>query len=116
MKFSLTQEDSRRLMYCTLLFFFALGARLLYANIVLEQFAELPAADQTSYKIGYLTPDSAGYLEPALNLMKGHIAQAVSLTRPIGYPAFLALVGANPTATLHVQALLLSLIPVCTFL
>jgi hypothetical protein len=118
MKISLThrQADSRRLTHCILLFFFALGLRLLYANTVLEQFVELPVADQTSYKMGYLTPDSAGYLEPALDLMKGHIAQAVSLTRPIGYPAFLALVRANPTTILRVQASLLSLIPVCTFL
>jgi hypothetical protein len=82
----------------------------------LEQFAELPAAKQTSYEMGYLTLDSPGYLEPAVDLMKGHIAQAVSLIRPIGYPAFLALLGTNPTATLDAQALLLSLIPVCTFL
>ena len=103
-------------MYCSLLFIFALGLRLLYANTVLGQFAELSAADQTSYKMGYLTSDSRGYLELAAELMKGHIAQAVSLIRPIGYPAFLALLGADPTATLNVQALLLSLIPVCTFL
>jgi hypothetical protein len=38
------------------------------------------------------------------------------LFRPIGYPAFLALLGTNPTAALYVQALLLSIIPICTFL
>jgi hypothetical protein len=114
-RFKLRKEDSRRLIYCILLFFFALGLRLLYANIVLEQFAEIPAADQTSNEMGYLTHDSLGYLEPAVDLMKGHIAQAVSLIRPIGYPAFLALLRANPTATLHAQALLLSLVPACTF-
>ena len=84
--------------------------------MVLEQFAKLPAADQISYEMGYLEPDSPDYLEPALNLINGRVSQAVSLSRPIGYPALLALVGASPTATLHVQALLLSLIPVCTFL
>jgi hypothetical protein len=115
-RFKLRKEDSRRLIYCILLFFFALGLRLLYANIVLGQFAELRFADQTSNEMGYLTHDSPGYLEPAVDLMKGRIAQAVSLIRPIGYPAFLALLRANPIATLHAQALLLSLIPVCTFL
>jgi hypothetical protein len=119
MKITLTRqkEDRRRLMYYVLLLlFFALGLRLLYANNVLKDFAVLSAADRTSYEKGYLTPDSLEYLELAVDFMKGHFAQAISLTRTVGYPAFLALLGANPTAILYVQALLLSLIPVCTFL
>jgi len=112
-----SQGDRRRVTYyILLLFLLALGLRLLYASVVLKQFAELSTAEQTSYKIGYLMPDSGGYLEPAADLMKGHIRQAISLIRPIGYPAFLALLRANPSATLYAQAILLSLIPICTFL
>jgi hypothetical protein len=114
---STSQEDRKRVTCCILLLFLlALGLRLLYANVVFKQFAELSTAEQTSYKIGYLTPDSPGYLEPAADLMKGHIGQAISLYRPIGYPAFLALLRANRSATLYAQAILLSLIPICTFL
>jgi hypothetical protein len=114
--FKFGKEYYIRSICCILLFFFALGLRLVYCNIVLEQFSQLPAAEQTSYEMGYLTFDSPGYLELAVNLINGRIAQAVSLIRTIGYPAFLALLGTNPTAILDAQALLLSLIPVCTFL
>ncbi len=65
--------------------------------------------------MGYLVQDSPSYLEPAVYLVKGQIPQAVSLIRPIGYPAFLALLGLDFTYILYVQALVLSIIPVCTF-
>jgi len=42
--------------------------------------------------------------------------QAISLIRPICYPAFLALLGLDFTYILYAQALVLSIIPACTFL
>jgi hypothetical protein len=110
------RENSKLLSYCTLLFAFAFGLRFFFSSAVLVQFSELPAQDQISYTIGYLTPDSREYLEVSNALMNGHIRDAVSLIRPIGYPAFLALLGDHPTAILYTQALLLSLIPVFSFL
>ncbi len=103
-------------MYCLLLIFISVSLRIPYAHAVLEQFSQLSIADQTSYQMGYLAPDSPGYIDPAIALKNGNIAEAISLTRPIGYPAFLAALGVNFTYILYTQALVLSIIPVCTFL
>lgn len=105
-----------KLCFCIGLFLLSLTLRLLYAHLVLEDFSHVSAAQLKSSNIGYLTMDSPGYLEPALALIGHHWREAVSLTRPIGYPAFLALFEANPSAILMVQALLLAFVPVCAFL
>ena len=108
-------KDPKPWLYCVSLVLFSVVLRVLYAHSVLAQFSELSAADQASYEMGYLVQDSPSYLEPAVYLVKGQIPQAVSLIRPIGYPAFLALLGLDFTYILYVQALVLSIIPVCTF-
>jgi hypothetical protein len=102
--------------YSALLFLFAVGLRLAYCIEVLRQFAKLPLQSQSSYHMGYLTDDSPDYLALASNLLEGRFHEAVSLIRPIGYPAFLAVLGVKPAAILVAQALLLSFIPVCTFI
>src|SRR5215472_9706647 len=101
--------------YSASLFLVGLAGRLLYCEETLRQlkFANLPI--DLSYSIGYLTPDSHEYLALATNLLTGRFTEAISLTRPIGYPAFLALMGTKPAAILVAQAILLSFIPVCTF-
>jgi hypothetical protein len=48
-------------------------------------------------------------------MINGNIAEAISVMRPIGYPAFLALAGVNFTYVLYLQAIVFSIIPVCTF-
>jgi len=115
---------------CVVLFIISLFPRLLYNNNVLNQFAKLPHEDQPEMgdlrrqiaqigkerSVGYLTPDSPDYLEPAAKLLKGSFAEAISVKRPVGYPAFLSLTKLQPTAILTAQAILLTLIPVCTFL
>jgi hypothetical protein len=112
---TLQWKTSKPLMYCLFLVLFSLTLRISYAYVVLEQFSGISAVDQNSYQIGYLTPDTPGYTEPALSLTTGDFARAISLVRPIGYPAFLALFGVNFTYVLCAQALVLSIIPVCTF-
>ena len=112
--------------YCVMLFVFALCPRLLYNHAVLDQFARLQQQDEPDTvdlrfyaengSKGYITPDTTSYLEPATELVKGRFLEAISLERPIGYPAFLALTRLRPTAILTAQAVLLSFIPLCTFL
>jgi len=105
--------------YSASLFLVGLAGRLLYCEETLRQlkFANLPIdlPIDLSYSIGYLTPDSHEYLALATNLLTGRFTEAISLTRPIGYPAFLALMGTKPAVILVAQAILLSFIPVCTF-
>ncbi len=124
-----TKEPLEWTIYCVLLFMLALWPRLLYDHAVLDQFANLAPKDQPDMKdlrrdiaqigeersVGYFTPDSADYVELAAKLLKGSFADAVSSKRPIGYPFLLALTGLHPTAILTVQAVLLSIIPICTF-
>src|SRR5882762_6214666 len=112
---TLRWKDPKPLIYCLLLVLISITLRASYAYAVLAQFSELSAADQNSYQISYLTPDTPGYLEPAISLTHGDVTQAISLIRPIGYPAFLALFGVNFTYILYAQAFVLSIIPVCTF-
>jgi len=54
------------IMYCLLLIFISVSLRIPYAHAVLEQFSQLSIADQTSYQMGYLAPDSPGYIDPQL--------------------------------------------------
>jgi hypothetical protein len=108
--------DLQGLLCCSFLFLSALVPRLLFCFEVLRQFAKLPLEIQNTSDMGYLTPDSPTYLTLANSLLEGQLAQAISLMRPIGYPAFLALMEARPAMILGAQAVLLSIIPVCTFI
>ena len=112
----LVKKKLNPFIYCSLLFFLALFLRLFYGYFVLANFAKLTLQEQNSFEIGYYTSDSPGYLEPARNLLEGNFVGAVSLARPIGYPVLLAIAGLDATVIIIIQALLLSVIPICTFL
>jgi hypothetical protein len=107
--------DLSGLSCCAALFLVALFPRLLFCIEVLQQFGKLPVEMQNSFEIGYLTLDSPEYLAIAKSLWEGQLTQSISLIRPIGYPAFLALLGTRPATILEAQAVLLSIVPVCTF-
>jgi hypothetical protein len=110
------QRHLKLLTYSVILVLFSLMLKLPYTYIVIKQFGQLPAADQISYHMGYLVQDTPSYVQPAIALTKGNVREAISLIRPIGYPAFLALLGLQFDHILYTQALVLSIIPVCTFL
>src|SRR5687768_136335 len=65
---------------------------------------------------GYFTADSPFFLEPAKELLRGNLGGAGTLRCPPGYPAFLAAMGAKPTAILLGQAALGAVIVVGTIL
>jgi hypothetical protein len=115
--FKKTQRD-KRFLISICLFLFALSAvpRLVYNHAVLEQVPQFSHQLQSSVNSGYLTPDSPGYINPAMSLLEGDYGRAVSLSRPIVYPFFLALCGLDPTAILNIQSLLLTIVPICSFL
>lgn len=90
--------------------------RLGFVEEVLTQYPKLAPNLKMSHRYGFMAPDSMDYIEPAVRLMGGSFLHAGSLMRPPGYPAFLAACGLDPSCTLIAQALLGSLIPVCTLL
>jgi hypothetical protein len=109
-------QTRTRMVWCGSIFLVALVPRLLLVVGILGQVSGLPTGQAERELIGYLTPDSEAYLDAASRLLAGDLMNAGTLTRPPGYPAFLALFGSAPSAVLVAQAVLGSLIPVATFL
>lgn len=116
---NITDNSKKRLsplICCALLFFLALLPRLIYSSNVLDQYERLPGKARNSYNIGYNTNDTPSYLKPAGYLLKGQLAKAVDPLRPIGYPLLVAVTNLNPPTLLTIQAILMSIIPACTYL
>jgi hypothetical protein len=101
---------------CFLVFATAATLRIGFVQTTLNQYADLPASMQASNAYGFMARDSAGYLLPADRIAAGELLHAGSLKRPPVYPMFLWICGRSPDIVLILQALLGSLIPVCTLL
>jgi hypothetical protein len=116
LKGAAARVDRAVIKWCIGIFLVALVPRLWLVIEVLAQVSELPTGRAERELIGFLTPDSEAYLAPARRLLAGDVLSAGTLTRPPGYPVFLALFGAAPSGVLVAQAILGSLIPMITFL
>lgn len=101
---------------CGCVFVVSASLRIAFVREVLNEYAQLPHAVQTSQRYGFLTPDSMSYLEPAGRAAVHDFLHSGSLLRPPGYPVFLAICGQSPSHMLIAQALLGSFIPIATLL
>jgi hypothetical protein len=110
------QQSIRITTACILVFLTAVVLRTAFVAEMIDQFQQLPPDTQTSFRYGFLTPDSRSYLESAGRIAKGDLLNAGSLSRPPGYPLFLWACGRVSSRVLTAQAVIGALIPVGTLL
>jgi hypothetical protein len=110
------QQSIRITTACILVFLTAVVLRTAFVAEMIDQFQQLPPDTQTSFRYGFLTPDSRSYLEAAGNIVEGDLLNAGSLSRPPGYPLFIWACGRVSSRVLTAQAVIGALIPVGTLL